>query len=149
MSSCDRLGFPKLPGIPGNPWEFPGILGIPKATLQNREFPSTNHHTLMHTYNNQHWLIYTLIGQHWLIYKLIDQQILMTKLDSSCHGFGGRRPAKDMNTPRYRVAPLCSGVFPLGSSKGSTLVQLTCAATPCAFIAVSSTSARHRMQLTR
>ena len=42
LSSCDRLGFPKLPGIPGNPWEFPGILGIPKATLQNREFPSTN-----------------------------------------------------------------------------------------------------------
>ena len=36
----------------------------------------------MHTYNNQ----------HWLITKLIDQQILMTKLDSSCHGFGGRRP---------------------------------------------------------
>jgi hypothetical protein len=32
-----------------------------------------------------------LIGQHWLITKLIDQQILMTKLDSSCHGFGGRR----------------------------------------------------------
>ena len=23
MSSCDRLGSPKLPGIPGNPWEFP------------------------------------------------------------------------------------------------------------------------------
>jgi len=34
-----------------------------------------------------------LIGQHWLITKLIDQQILMTKLDSSRHGFGGRRPA--------------------------------------------------------
>ena len=42
LSPCDRLGFPKLPGIPGNPWEFPGILGIPKATLQNREFPSTS-----------------------------------------------------------------------------------------------------------
>jgi len=45
----------------------------------------------MHPYNNQHWLIYMLIGQHWLITKLIDQQILMTKLDSSRHGFGGRR----------------------------------------------------------
>ena len=42
LSSCDRPGFPELPGIPGNPWDFPGILGIPKATLQNREFPSTS-----------------------------------------------------------------------------------------------------------
>jgi len=40
LSSCDGLGFPNRPGIPGHPWEFPGIFGIPKATLQNREFPS-------------------------------------------------------------------------------------------------------------
>jgi hypothetical protein len=41
-----------------------------------------------------------LIGQHWLITKLIDQQILMTKLDSSRHGFGGRRVPLFQRQPR-------------------------------------------------
>ena len=50
-------------------------------------------------------------------------------------------PRNEKYAPRYRVAPLPSGVFPLGLSNGSTRVHVICLRRPFESIAVSVMSA--------